>query len=256
MPDRSLRPLAIAGAVALVSTGLLAVAIGAGWLGVDVGRGDDFCEAARSGWVKQPANAFSNLGFVVAGLVVAWHAGRPSGSGPVLTRWPGLATAYACLVVVLGPASAAMHATQSEAGGQLDLLSMYLVASFAAAFALMRRTGQGPLFLAQLLGILVAGCELVGLWSDDVPVVRYSGNLAFAALLLTAITTEVTLRRTDLRWGAGSLATLLLAFAVWNATRSTWCDPHSLLQGHAAWHLLCALSAYLLFRLWASERAQ
>ena len=36
--------------------------------------------------------------------------------------------------------------------------------------------------------------------------------------------------------------------------KSLWCDPHSLLQGHAVWHLLDALSAYLLFRLWASEK--
>src|SRR6478735_9676220 len=125
MPDRSLRPLGYAVATAVLSVGLLVLAGGAGWLGADVGRGANFCEAARGGWVKQPANSYSNLGFVVAGLAVAWHAGR--------TTLGGLATPYACLVVFLGPASAAMHATQSSLGGRFDLLSMYLVASFAAA---------------------------------------------------------------------------------------------------------------------------
>ena len=52
---------------------------------------------------------------------------------------PGLAPAYACLVVLLGPGSMAMHATGSELGGNLDMLSMYLVAAFAAAYAAMRR---------------------------------------------------------------------------------------------------------------------
>jgi hypothetical protein len=52
------------------------------------------------------------------------------------------------------------------------------------------------------------------------------------------------------------LGTILLAFLIWNATKTRWCDPHSLIQGHAAWHLLDAASAYLLFRFWASERAQ
>ena len=253
-PRRSLRPLAVTAAMAAVATGLLVVAVATGWLGPDVGRGDDFCEAVRDSWVKQPANTFSNLGFVVAGLAVAWHAGRV-GLG-------GLAAAYACVVVVLGPASAAMHATQSAAGGQLDLLSMYLVASFAAGYALMRLVGQGRLFLAQVFGLFVAGCELVGLWPHEVPVVRYAGNLAFAALLLTAVVVEVVLwrrapvrggPRTDLRWGGAALATILVAFAIWNLTKAAWCDPHSLLQGHAAWHLLDAVAAYLLFRLWASE---
>lgn len=254
MPDRSLRPLAWASAVAVVSTGLLVVAVGAGWLGADVGRGANFCEAARDGWVKQPANSFSNVGFVVAGLVIAWHAGR---RGPDLAL-NGLATPYACVVVFLGPASAAMHATQSAAGGELDLLSMYLVASFAAAYALMRWYRRDRTFFWQLFLLFVAACELIGLLGDDVPVVQQSGNVAFAALLLTAVVVEVRLwrrgpERTNLWWGAGALGAILVAFAIWNVTKTHWCDPHSLLQGHAAWHLLDAVSAYLLFRLWASE---
>lgn len=241
--------------VAVASTGLLALAVGRGWLGPDVGRGDDFCEAARGGWVKQPANTWSNLGFVGAGLAVAWHAGRAPFSGG-----RGLATAYACLVVVIGPASAAMHATQSSAGGQLDLLSMYLVASFAAAYALMRLAGRGRAFFAAAFAVFVAGCELVGLWPREVPVVRFAGNVAFGALLLTAVVAEVRLwrrahsrSRTDLRWGAAALASILVAFAIWNLTKAPWCDPNSLLQGHAVWHLLGAVAAYCLFRLWASE---
>lgn len=259
MPSRSLRPLALTSLVALVATGLLALAVSRGWLGPDVGRGATYCEAARDGRVAQPANTFSNLGFVLAGLLVAWHAGRPDRLGDRLSRHPGVATAYAGVVVLLGPASAAMHATQSAVGGQLDLLSMYLVASFAAAWALTRWTRQGRVFCTQVFLLAVAGCELIGLYPGEVPVVRFSGNVAFAALLLTAITLEVRLHRrgparTDLRWGAAAVGAIVVAFVIWNFSQHGWCDPHSLLQGHAAWHLLCAVSAYLLFRLWASEQ--
>jgi hypothetical protein len=54
--------------------------------------------------------------------------------------------------------------------------------------------------------------------------------------------------------GVASVGLLLLAFAIWNLAQGPWCDPTSWLQGHAAWHLLGALAAYLLFRLYASER--
>lgn len=256
--DSTLRPLATTGAVALGSVGLLVLAVGLGWLGADVGRGGDFCEAARTGAVRQPANTFSNAGFVVAGLVIAWQAGRPSALGDVLTRQ--VATAYACVVVLLGPASAAMHATQSALGGHLDLLSMYLVASFAAAYALTRVFRRGPVFFAQLFLMLVAACQLVGLYPREIPVVMFAGNVAFGLLLVTAISLEVRLARrgpsrADLRWGGAALLVMLVAFAIWNASQHGLCDPHSLLQGHGAWHLLGAASAYLLFRLWASERA-
>ena len=265
MPHRSLRPLAFAALTAVLSIGLLVFAIGTGWLGPDVGRGANFCEAARDGWVKQPANSYSNLGFVVAGLLVAWRAGRVDQLGDVLPRHAPLATVYACVVVFLGPASAAMHATQAERGGDFDLLSMYLVAAFAAAYALMRWLRQGRVLFVQLFLLFVAACELIGAYDGRAPVVDEPGNVVFAALLLTAVVTEVRLwrragrapetePRTDLRWGAGALGTILLAFAIWNITKSLWCDPHSWLQGHAAWHLLDAASAYLMFRLWASER--
>ena len=264
MPHRSLRPLGYAALTAVVSIGLLVLAVRAGWLGPDVGRGSGFCEAARGGWVRQPANTFSNVGFVVAGLLVAWRAGRADQLGDVLPRHAPLATAYGCVVVLLGPASAAMHATQSERGGDLDLLSMYLVAAFAATYALMRWMRQGPLLFAQLFLLLVAGCELVGRYDGRVPVVDQAGNLAFAALLLAAVVVEVRLwrragrtatePRTDLRWGAAALGTILVAFAIWNVTKTLWCDPRSWLQGHAAWHVLDAVSAYLLFRYWCSER--
>ena len=49
---------------------------------------------------------------------------------------------------------------------------------------------------------------------------------------------------------------MALAFGIWNLSKTggPWCDPHSLLQGHAVWHVLGAVAAFCLYRLWASER--
>jgi hypothetical protein len=251
-------PLVLAAGTAVVSTGLLALAVGRGWLGPDVGRGANFCEAAREWAVKQPANAFSNLGFVAAGLAIAAHASLRSNIGTRLLQHRHLATAMACIVVLLGPASAAMHATQSALGGHLDMLSMYLVASFAAAYAVMRwRRGGTRLFAATFVGG-IAMCELVGLWSAELPVVRYSGNAAFGLLLISATVLEVRIIRrgeshAEARYAYASLASMLVAFVIWNATNAGLCDPYSPLQGHAVWHLLGALAAYLLYRYYASE---
>ncbi len=253
------RPFAAAVVTATVSIGLLVLAVRLGWLGADVGRGAEFCEAARDGWVKQPANTLSNLGFVVAGLAIGWRAREPARLGDTLPRFPGVATGYACIVVLLGPASAAMHATQSSLGGLLDVTSMFLLASFAAAYAVTRRLGREPVFFWQVFLLLVAACELIGLWDRKIPVVHFAGNAAFGLLLVVAIVVEIQLwrrggARADLRYGGAALASMLVAFAIWTLSQHGWCDPGSLVQGHAAWHLLGAVAAYLLFRLYASER--
>ena len=128
-----------------------------------------------------------------------------------------------------------------------------LIASFAAAYALMRLVRQGSVFFFQVVLLLVAACELVGTVDASVPVVHDSGNLAFGILLVIAIAIEVTLwrrhdgTRTELRWGGAAVAAMLVAFVIWNLAQGPWCDPTSWIQGHAAWHALTALGAGLLF---------
>ncbi|HET6968140.1 MAG TPA: ceramidase domain-containing protein [Ornithinibacter sp.] len=262
-PDgRDLRPLAVAVVTAALSLGLVVAAARWGWLGPDVGRGDGFCEAPRGGWVRQPANTWSNLGFVVAGLGVAWYAGDRLRLGLTLGAHPGLATAYAVLVVLLGPASMAMHATQTDLGGHLDLLSMFFVSGFALAYALMRYLGRAPGFLVVVFAVAVVAGMAVHLRGGSVPVMGHIGNAAFGVQLCAAIGFEVALvrrraPRQDVAFGLASVLVLALAFAIWTTGKRghAWCTPDTLLQQHGIWHLLCALSAYLLFRHYAAERA-
>lgn len=250
-------PRLTAGVVALASVGLLALALCFGWLGPDAGRGGSFCEAARDAIVKQPANTFSNLGFVIAGLAIAWHVSR-RGSGAMSV---GLGTAYAVLVVLLGPGSAAMHASQSVLGGHLDVYSMYLLAGFVFSYAASRLFGLGAAGFAGVYVVVLGVCTIAEFTSAEVPLVMTMGNAVFAVLLLAGLVMEVVLRargasQLDLRWGVASLVTLLVAFAIWSMGKDggPLCEPHSLLQPHAVWHLLDALAAWLLFRFYASSR--
>jgi hypothetical protein len=259
---RDLRPVVAAVLTAALSLALVLVAARRGWLGPDVGRGSSFCEAGHGGWVVQPVNTWSNLGFVLAGLAVAWYAGDRLRLGLTMGAHPGLATAYAVLVVLLGPGSMAMHATQSEVGGHLDLLSMFLVSGFALGYAAMRLWHRGPGFLAVTFLLLVAAGMAVYLTGGSVPLVNHAGNAAFSVMLLLAIAMEVVLwRRRDVRqdtwFGVAAVLTLVVASTVWRFGRDghPWCDPTSAFQWHGLWHVLCAVAAYLLFRHYAAERA-
>lgn len=252
-PD--LRPLGWAAATAVVSVVLLSAAVRWGWLGADVGRGREFCEAWRDGCIKQPVNTISNVGFVLAGLAIAWRSRvlTRRGSGPL--RSVTVVTALACVVVLMGPASAAMHATGTELGGSLDLLSMHLIAGFALAYALSR-VDSGS-FWPLLVG-LVVGAQVLSAVPGDVPVLRHPANVVFAAMLIAALVVEVKAWRRspgqlDARWGCGGVGVLVVAFVIWNLAQGPWCDPHSWLQGHGVWHLLCAVSCWMLHRYYASD---
>lgn len=248
--------LLVTAAVSVVSLAAFGLALGFGWFGPDVGAGANFCEAARDGLIKQPANTLSNLGFVIAGLAAAFYLDR---------RWSDIAHArllapFPALIALLGPGSMAMHATQSSLGGRFDVGSMYLVAGFAAAYGMTRLLGRGVPTLAMLFVILVVTAEILGASDIPAPLVDTAGNLAFAGLLLIAVALEAAIQRrlshpTSWWWALVAVGAMVVAFVIWSLSHSggPLCHPDSLLQGHAVWHVLCAVSAYGLFRFYASE---
>ena len=112
----------------MLGTGLCVALALADWPGAPnhcLLQGDCYCEAPRPGPIAQPANTWSLLGFAIASLWVAWRAGRDrlNTSAPYLRDrfYPGL---YAGTVAFMGVGAALFHASLTNWGGAVDVLSM------------------------------------------------------------------------------------------------------------------------------------
>lgn len=250
---------------AVFSLGGFLLAVANGWFGPSTDVGGAFCEEAREGLIKQPANTWSNLGFIFAGLLMSFQLAQNqfTENRNRFTKNFFTAVFFSCLVVFLGPGSMAMHATETEIGGDLDMLSMYLVASFAASYAMQRYwQWSNAVFTASFVVIIII-CEWAGTFHQPLPIVDYAGNLAFGIFLtLTTVFEFLNAYQRKIhfekKYGFYSLGSLLLAFFIWNIWKdgSPLCNPGSLIQGHAMWHLLDAVAAYFLFRFYASEHTE
>lgn len=157
----------------------------------------------------------------------------------------------------------AMHATETNAGGFLDMLSMYLVAGFAAAYAMQRFFKWRALYFTIAFTLIVVLCVYVQDLPYRMPLVGYFGNFIFGFFITVTIGFEALnsfVRKFDhqIKWGVLSLASLMLAFLIWNLERKydMFCNPYSPIQGHAIWHLLDALAVYFLFRFYVSEHTE
>ncbi len=251
--------------VAVSSFSLFILAVINGWMGPAQNVGGDFCEGPYDGLIKQPVNTWSNFGFITAGLLVAWQLmkGTYRQQRNMLTQNDFSAIFFSSLVVLLGPGSMAMHATLTPIGGELDMLSMYLICAFMVAYATQRYYRWGaPQFVVVFISVIVI-CEVVGLYHPHLPIIDYAGNAIFGGFIITAIIFEmlnsfVRKAQHEKKWGAFGLISLIAAFAIWNFWKndSPLCDPHSLIQGHAIWHLLDALAVYFLFRYYVSEHRE
>lgn len=247
---------------AVSSISLLLLAISQHWLGPAAGHGTNFCEATHEGMIKQPFNTWSNLGFAITGIIVGYRQYR----GHFLqwynpfNRGMFFSTFYATLGVLLCPGSMAMHATTSFVGGFLDLLSMYLVATFMLTYATQRLLNLGPMAFTILFSLLLGFCIIMHFQDIEAPFLGHLGSFIFACFLLLAGLIEIYNVfgkgiYIDYRYGFASMITMFLAFFIWNISKTgtPWCDPAALIQGHGIWHLLNATALYFVYRYYVSE---
>ena len=82
-----------------------------------------------------------------------------------------------------------------------------------------------------------------------------------AFMIVVGISSEVIYIKSkhptiDKKWIKYSIITILSAFAIWVVDISKLlCNPESIFQGHALWHILSTLSIYVLYRYYVSERS-
>lgn len=234
------------------------------WLGQVGNVALEFCEASHPGFIKQPVNTWSNLGFIAAGLYAAWQIvqGRFAHNRNVLTTTVFYPAFLCSLMVWLGPGSMAMHASTARVGGLLDMCSMYLVSTFLLTYAIVRlfKLGNGAFIIIYVVAFAVSICFFyynVRLFDNDLGQMLL---LIFIMYLFAGGLMEllIILRhrgRAIWQWGLFSAAAMGLAFAIWNLgiTGRPYCQPDSLLQYHGVWHVLNAVAVYCLFRYYVSE---
>lgn len=221
---------------------------------------DCYCEAIGPGIAAQPSNAWSNAGFVLVGLLVLGDAGRRHGAGRI-AHDRRAAWLYGSVAIFLGLGSFAFHGSMRAWGGYIDVLSMHAFIAYVLAYDLDRVHRWGwSWFVAWFFGLLAVFAVLIALVPPE------HGKTLFAGFVVVVLLTEAAVSYPALRpwspivleprrmpWFWTGLGLFVVANIVWNLSRTggIWCDPASLLQGHAVWHLLTAASVgafYLYFR--------
>jgi hypothetical protein len=230
--------------VAITSMVLFGIGVVNNWFGTPGAVASEFCEASRPGLIKQPANTWSNVAFILSGLCIGWLLMRGTfrRNNNSITQNVFYGIFYASLVVLLGPGSMAMHATTGDLGGFFDMLSMYLVASFTVAYAAERFFRLKPIHFIMIFAMILAIC----IWADGAPyhiVFDFFGDTIFLffiilTVIIEAMNSYVRKMQHDIRWVLGALGSLIAAFVIWNIsqTGTALCHPYSLVQGHAIWH--------------------
>lgn len=196
-----------------------------------------FCERELCGWITQPANTWSNIGYVLVGVYLFRLARRER---PALSLI-GISS------FIVGIGSGLFHASGTFMFEFLDLLGMFLISGLLVVYNLQRLAGLSPLATYSVYSVMTT-LSLIGMliW-------RPAGIPIFAAQIALALTFEVLmhLRRDTVNYKEFMkfVGTFVVSFGFWGADISgAWCNPDNhWINGHAIWHLLDAVAIYFVY---------
>ncbi|MBK00552.1 MAG: hypothetical protein CMB48_06375 [Euryarchaeota archaeon] len=156
------------------------------WNGVEPAiEKDGFCEAKRTGLLKEPMNSLSSLSYVLVGLYILYMMDDfpMKGKNPMRSRniAPIL---YATGSIYIGLGSFAMHGSNTALGGILDWSGMLFFISFPVFYNLSRSYSwieNNFLSIFSIIFIITILIDGVGTLTDMVLIEDYSGKDALIA---------------------------------------------------------------------------
>lgn len=208
----------------------------------------NWCEETLCAWIAEPANTWSNLGYLITAGVMAFILRKRPSQNPVLKAFPLAA-------VGVGLASGIYHASVTWALQILDFVGMYFFLFLPiTVHALRRNWFQEHRFKVVYLGAVALVTLLTTLLSRiafPIQSIVLVSVLLILTLEMSAFRdTKKQQRRYPIRWFLAALLSFTGAFgaSLADVTRLS-CDPQAhgwFAQGHAIWHWLTALGLTLL----------
>ena len=122
-----------------------------------IGSISSWCERVSKSIFREPANALSNLAFMVSGLMILRILSKDKDSKNTFIGLNKLSILYAGATIFLGPGSMLMHGTHTEWGGWADNLSMimYIVFPWLYNIKEMRRWDSNRFMQVYFLIVIV-----------------------------------------------------------------------------------------------------
>jgi hypothetical protein len=190
-----------------------------------------FCEQTLDGLIKHPADTWTNIGPILAGVFIIANAYRPLErllGGASL--WTGLASAY-------------FHASNTILGETLDLSGMFLFILTLAALQQYRAMPQfGPKPFTVSVIVLSIGFTILSTLSSAL------ASPMFAMIVVFVIGRGIYDSKLG-PWAWAMAWTFVIAWAFWwlDITHVLCIPGNHFLTGHGIWHLLNGLVFWFAF---------
>jgi len=211
-----------------------------------------FCETVGNGLIRQPVNAYTNIGYVIVGILIlvtlkkSRHKNLSKSIASGLTR--NLLFLFGVAYIAVGIGSFLYHASFIFLGEEMDDDSMYLIGMFMVLFEWAR---INKLSNKKFLTLYFSLNFIFELTIYFFPVVR---GALFAILIAISFIIEAEARKQtalaeEIYFNDLANMIFMAAYLIWILDKThILCYPDSLFQGHSIWHLLTAFAGWVMFK--------
>ncbi len=207
-----------------------------------------WCEETLCQVVSEPANTWSNIGYILAAFVIYLWAKKTKHTE---LKW------LAPAMFLMGACSLYYHLSNFYISQILDFVGMYLFVFWLLVLNLRKaklitRKMQVP---AHIIISLLATLTLHYMYLNHIKF-----QMIIAIGVLTILICEfLAYKRSSVKrhykyFFTGIILVGLAQLASQLDLQRIWCDPSNhVLQGHALWHLLAAIGLTISYKHWAQE---
>jgi hypothetical protein len=203
-----------------------------------------WCEETLCQWISEPANTWSNLGYLIVGLFVTYIA--------FSKKYHRNLKQFGPIIFLMGAGSFYYHQSNFYTSQIVDFVGMFFFVGWAIGMNLIR---LGKLKYQNLLKFNLGLSAFYTLAMH----IMYKTGVKFQIIVLISgfliIGTEILARKikqVEYKWFYLTIITLIAAFSFSiSDNRRIWCNPtdHSWIgQGHAMWHWIASIAMYFIFR--------
>jgi len=203
-----------------------------------------YCEETLCSWISEPANTWSNLGFLVCAIVLyKWSRGKD----PLLRYFPWA-------MLIMGAGSFYYHMSNTYITQIADYIGMYVMVYWFVVINLRRLGISMKTALFTYVGLSVL--SQIGMHAMFLARMNYQMIIVFAGLIVAV--TEVIANKKETSEYSMKNFWLGIAFIIFAQfcsildAKGIVCDPHNhFIQGHGLWHIFSGIGLTIMYKHWA-----
>lgn len=203
-----------------------------------------WCEETLCQWVTEPANAWSNLGYMAAGLIILYLSFKNHQDNNLKQFGP--------VAFIVGLTSFFFHQSNFYGSQLMDFLGMFLYLGWIIGMNLIRLQ---KLKVTNLKWFYLSVAAILGLLTHFMYVTEMNFQTLIPLLALGGFITEYLARnkvKINYKWFSLSVGILILGFSIsFLDAKRIWCDPTQhgwFAQGHALLHWIVSFSMFTIWK--------